>query len=369
MSVGPHDPAFLARHPLRLSPSLTRLSHSSLLPAELAPEFGREILKSNVKQLKISFMPQGPLQDDINLAIRNIASAPTLTSLVTRPFVPDVFRSVAANPSLTSLQYSLWPEALQPGWGAILARSPSLQELSMKAPDPISPDLVSPAHVRTLTSLTLRITHPTQLSTEDFTAITSMSSLHSLRLDNLSSLHHTHATLLARLVSLEELHLSGLRLRLSSRVTAAIATIPSLRTFLLECPLPILALRSLLTHPTLHTLHITSVDISPSNEWSSEPNTRTGRVERDICNNTTLLSFSVGLPEFCPPAIPAQLLSRICTRNRRQLHQWQCITLLLASYRANRASRIRDSILSLLPDITQFLVEDDMQVWRWGTYS
>jgi hypothetical protein len=91
-----------------------------------------------------------------------------------------------------------------------------------------------------------------------------------------------------------------------------------------------------------------------------------------MCNNTTLLSFTVAGPDdynFGQFTIPSHLLSRICMRNRRQLHHWQCITLLLASYRANRASRIRDSILSLLPDITQFLVEDDMQVWRWGTYS
>jgi hypothetical protein len=50
------------------------------------------------------------------------------------------------------------------------------------------------------------------------------------------------------------------------------------------------------------------------------------------------------------------------SRNMRLLHNWRCICLLLASYRANARSPIRDSILSLVRDIMHFLVPDDWYV-------
>jgi hypothetical protein len=51
-------------------------------------------------------------------------------------------------------------------------------------------------------------------------------------------------------------------------------------------------------------------------------------------------------------------------RNRRLLHNWQCISVLLASYRANEHSVIRDSILSLMTDIMCFLLPDDWYIER-----
>jgi hypothetical protein len=48
----------------------------------------------------------------------------------------------------------------------------------------------------------------------------------------------------------------------------------------------------------------------------------------------------------------------VCTacimRNRRSLHNWRCVCVLLASYRANCHSPIRDSILSPMQDVTKF---------------
>jgi hypothetical protein len=51
-------------------------------------------------------------------------------------------------------------------------------------------------------------------------------------------------------------------------------------------------------------------------------------------------------------------------RNRRLLHNWCCICVLLASYRANRASVIRDSMLSLVSEVMDFLVPEDWEVVR-----
>jgi hypothetical protein len=45
-------------------------------------------------------------------------------------------------------------------------------------------------------------------------------------------------------------------------------------------------------------------------------------------------------------------------RNHRLLHNWQRVCVLLASYRANCASVIRDSVLQLIPDVMDFLLTD-----------
>jgi hypothetical protein len=59
-----------------------------------------------------------------------------------------------------------------------------------------------------------------------------------------------------------------------------------------------------------------------------------------------------------------QLQHRYESRNHRLLHNWRCICVLLASYRANAHSRIRDSMLSLMVDVMSFLVPDEWYVER-----
>lgn len=59
-----------------------------------------------------------------------------------------------------------------------------------------------------------------------------------------------------------------------------------------------------------------------------------------------------------------QLKYKHASRNRRLLHNWQCICVLLASYRANAKSRFRDSMLSLMVDVMSFLVPDEWYVER-----
>lgn len=55
---------------------------------------------------------------------------------------------------------------------------------------------------------------------------------------------------------------------------------------------------------------------------------------------------------------------KYATRNLRLLHNWQCICVLFASYRANAHSSICDSILSLVPEVMGFLVPEDWAVVR-----
>jgi hypothetical protein len=56
--------------------------------------------------------------------------------------------------------------------------------------------------------------------------------------------------------------------------------------------------------------------------------------------------------------------SEVMLRNRRALHNWQCVCVLLASYRANAHSPIRDSILSLMRDVMFFVDLEDMEIVR-----
>jgi hypothetical protein len=49
---------------------------------------------------------------------------------------------------------------------------------------------------------------------------------------------------------------------------------------------------------------------------------------------------------------------KIITRNQHLLHHWQCVVFLVTSYRANKHSPIRDSVLTLVPQVMWFLDYD-----------
>lgn len=104
------------------------------------------------------------------------------------------------------------------------------------------------------------------------------------------------------------------------------------------------------------------------------------RIRKEICAlvspNTNLLQLKV-TPDWDPNLewtehIQCALtllredlfasFSQLTSRNRRLLHNWQCISLLLASYRANVHSPIRDSIITLAHEVIVFLVPHDMEV-------
>jgi hypothetical protein len=85
------------------------------------------------------------------------------------------------------------------------------------------------------------------------------------------------------------------------------------------------------------------------------------------CVQSNVYLLNTNLLNYCPGmgfVQRAQLKHRHEARNRRLLHNWQSICVLLASYRANAHSPIRDSILSLMRDVTSFLVPDEWYVER-----
>lgn len=66
------------------------------------------------------------------------------------------------------------------------------------------------------------------------------------------------------------------------------------------------------------------------------------RASWDSKDRRTRERISISDPEF-----------KFILRNRRLWYNWCCVTILLASYRANRDSEIRDSILPLVGEIAE----------------
>jgi hypothetical protein len=134
---------------------------------------------------------------------------------------------------------------------------------------------------------------------------------------------------------------------------------------------------SLAHHPSLTrlTLRPESLDVTPLATLVSE--------SKSISSLTVLCVQSVAVPHEClrsnvhlldtnlfdarydlDDAKRRQVKHKHEARNRRLLHNWQCICVLLASYRANAHSPIRDSMLSLMVDVMSFLVPDEWCVER-----
>jgi hypothetical protein len=79
-------------------------------------------------------------------------------------------------------------------------------------------------------------------------------------------------------------------------------------------------------------------------------------VQQQLKQNTSLLSFEFGACSNRDWEFEGEFVTPLLSRNRRLLHTWRRICVLLASYRANHFSPIRDSILSLMSDVMCFLV-------------
>jgi hypothetical protein len=141
--------------------------------------------------------------------------------------------------------------------------------------------------------------------------------------------------------------------------------------------------RALAHHPSLSSLFLTATSIEDSSALSAILSTsksislfsfqlvnRYGiRIPlKYMQHNVHLLATDVfGLCDMDSDYVKGlQMKYKHEARNRRLLHNWQCICVLLASYRANKHSPIRDSVLSLMMDVMHFLVPDEWYVERRG---
>jgi hypothetical protein len=214
------------------------------------------------------------------------------------------------------------------------------------------------SHISTLTALS--ITLSPQFSGDLPTA--TLASIHALaRLPHLQRLtlplhytrHRFNESLAVALVSLPSLtHLNVDYLYFSPQVATAITQ----NVYLSELHFrePFInnedALRILLRDTkTLTSLHIIDRADCVLSSFATE-------LRKHLSHNTSLISFS-------HTDMPQEQIASVLARNRRVLYNWQCTCVLVAAYRANRASVIRDSILPLTHDVMS-LVDDDVEIMR-----
>jgi hypothetical protein len=154
-----------------------------------------------------------------------------------------------------------------------------------------------------------------------------------------------------------------------------------------ELKLEVVALNDTLTHalahhPSLRRLHLVPDRVFPSTALatllSQSPSITSLKFQpagfinlalrlQDVQRNVHL--FNTNLFEWCSDvdrSERAQLMYRLSARNHRLLHNWCCICVFLASYRANAHSPIRDSIVSIWKEeMRRFFVSDEWYVERW----
>jgi hypothetical protein len=145
--------------------------------------------------------------------------------------------------------------------------------------------------------------------------------------------------------------------QLTETLAHALAQHPFLSTLIIiNSPFP--NLRPLFT--LLSSSSLTDVSLESCQSFDAEQCLRTFAALGHT--NVHLLNVIVGGGRA--PLLTHSQIYAYTSRNRRLLHNWQCICVLLASYRANHLSSIRDSMLSLLHDVMQFLVPEEWTVQR-----
>jgi hypothetical protein len=269
-----------------------------------------------------------------------------------------------------------------PGWGLMLASTPALSSLVLSMSAWVWKEMQSLRYLHTLTSLTLTSgLHDNMAAT--LALITSLTALH-VRVPPHEDLRPCLQPLVA-LINLREFSLSDTRVRTSAsqheQDVIALAALPVLESVQFSfLPLSFPAVRALVRNPTITNLNFKYCDIDSKStlallaDSQSLAHLRLVFNADDIIPTDAFLSclqknaqlLTIDLVTSSAFRIPPPLLSRFCARlawrNRRLLHNWQCICVLLASYRANAHSAIRDSMLSLVHDVMSFLVPDDVDL-------
>jgi hypothetical protein len=289
--------------------------------------------------------------------------------------------------SLTKLDLSVDDNASLPtGWGTALASSPhackQLTDLTVIDSFAIEHSELLSLRALPLIRLRLGVSQPEPMGIDGpcLRAIGQLNTLRELDLGMCPVVFNTvGAREITRLQALERLSLQGMMdpdaniACINPPIEKSLcmyATLPSLTHLtLIETHVSECAASAFDHHPLLSTLRIersTTTDeaicaLLSSSSLTSLHFPTTNSIHSDTCSsalqrNTRLLDTDLFPSEHHLAG------SKYLSRNRRLLHNWQCICVLLASYRANHASVIRHSMLSLLHDVMSFLVSDDWQV-------
>jgi hypothetical protein len=297
-------------------------------------------------------------------------------------------------PRLTSL--NLFITSLPSGWGAVLALAcRNLANIYISWEGKSGLKLASDIEALKHSSL-----HSLQLWGFDFhdaftvradvvQACGQLTTLHSLSLSHCDAVFSVDGVAALRaLPSLTELDVSPkTEIAPGSAMEQGLITLlhslPNLFIFFLR--VPVLALRvahAIAHHPSISCLilgfasaddkalstivsestSITVLEFMPSYFCSNRPRSLPRLTPAQLAVNPHITSIDPRLIVDTPKA--NKQADRILMRNLRVRHNWQCICVLLASYRANAHSLIRDSILPLVCEVSDFLVSDDEEVDR-----
>lgn len=280
--------------------------------------------------------------------------------------------AVRAPHSLTSLHLTSYEEDIPDGWGRSLASCASLTSLHLAFSTTVLADDVCALSSLSLTDLDLRFA---QIGVDVLQAIAQIWTLKRVNLDNCKAGFSVDsgARALASLPQLEEISLHATLGRATEWGTFDPHTIErALGVFIRECS-------PSLTH-LLTNIRIRDTEAEP---LARLPSLTSLDIRENLLSNTTLATLLSRSPSLShlkihdafawephPDSVALQKFlhanvhltetnldgaTPYLARNRRLLHNWQCICVLLASYRANAHSPIRDSILSLMHDVTCFV--------------
>jgi hypothetical protein len=294
-------------------------------------------------------------------------------------FMPDdasLSAFLSRLPSLVSLSFIIEPSASSDLFPLIASTCPKLTSLTISLPPHF--DLLALSSLPLTHLSIIPLGHEDTISDECLRNITEIRTLTELSLRFcVAAFTEAGARLLARLPSLTKLNLTQRSESvIEEQALRAWASIPTLTTLhLISVNLPGTFGSAFAEYPHLSTLYLDHCgglsDSSLATLFllsSSLTNITVETGMSDPHEFDTLLPY---LPHnthildtnLFPPSAHKQQHQHE-SRNRRLLHNWQCSCVLLASYRANEASVIRDSMLSLMHDVMSFLVPADWEVVR-----
>ena len=282
-----------------------------------------------------------------NEEIRTLATLPQLQTLTViqdsyevKAAIPT-FASFLNMPSLTSLDFILRFEDHDSDKFVQLNPSSltSLYLFDLGVSSDMFSRLAQSLHQLRKLSLSMFAVHENKL--DYFESITSISTLARLSLSRAAL-----SPAISRLSHLEDLRLH--ECALDCETSKAIASLPSLHSIRSDDYIDV---DDGMYQPNLKSidalLQSQSLVIAGLCLWQSDP-------PPSAISNTNLL-------DVYETPNDERITFEFIHRNRRLWYNWCCVTLLLASYRANRDSEIRDSILSLIGEIVENAVPTSLE--------
>eukprot|EP00823_Brevimastigomonas_motovehiculus_P005931 TRINITY_DN461_c0_g1_i9.p1 TRINITY_DN461_c0_g1~~TRINITY_DN461_c0_g1_i9.p1 ORF type:complete len:519 (+),score=106.32 TRINITY_DN461_c0_g1_i9:29-1585(+) len=313
---------------------------------------------------------------DMDIIFSRLARCSTLTvlslQLSSTPFTCSLLKQLFdQNDHLFSFECSSYKKCpVERGWGQTLAtcRNMALTHLSISGS--LSSTL-NPRDVRALAALpalrSLVLEDPEAgLPASCFEALASLSSLTCLRVTVPLFLPSKYIAMLGRMSNLECLHISDAfyssRQSFQSDLTLdndiqqmymAIAKLPNLESYVASLDMDTRTLQAFGQNRRLRFLRLGALCYR---QYQLRP----------LWKSTSIVSliYQPGHLYLSKEEKSRYTMNYLLRRNRLLLYNWQCIALLIVFVRANRSSPLANALLYLIDDVTQFVMEEDVEISR-----